>query len=194
MKKLMIIATVAIAAIAANASNVKWGTTSGQALDYTTEGQEGLKDGTAYLVLLSNQPGAYANVTAATAALPDIDAFKTVDGVFTQKSITDAGGIIFRTGDLANGMYTPAAAEAITTGPNGTGKYYAYMVAIGSDGQSLALSNTANEFNLISATTPVSKWWNPANNAFSYAVAPEPTSGLLLLLGVAGLALRRRRA
>ena len=193
MKKLMIIATVAIAAIAANASNVRWGTTTGTHLDYTTEGQEGLQDGKAYLVLLSNQPGAYASATVATAALPDIDAFKLQDGKYTEASITAAGGIIFREGTLADGFYYPVA-EAITAGPNGTGKYYAYMVAIGSDGESIALSNTANEFNLISASTPVNKAWNPSNGAFEYAVAPEPTSGLLLLLGVAGLALKRKRA
>ena len=34
--------------------------------------------------------------------------------------------------------------------------------------------------------------WNFATA--NYQVAPEPTSGLLMLLGMAGLALRRRRA
>ena len=36
--------------------------------------------------------------------------------------------------------------------------------------------------------------WTYDDNTTSWTAVPEPTSGLLLLLGVAGLALRRRRA
>ena len=35
---------------------------------------------------------------------------------------------------------------------------------------------------------------NPTSNGWTVATVPEPTSGLLMLLGMAGLALRRRRA
>lgn len=35
---------------------------------------------------------------------------------------------------------------------------------------------------------------NPESNGWTVATVPEPTSGLLMLLGMAGLALRRRRA
>ena len=40
----------------------------------------------------------------------------------------------------------------------------------------------------------VNQWTAQGGAWAEYAVSPEPTSGLLLLIGVAGLALRRRRA
>ena len=50
-----------------------------------------------------------------------------------------------------------------------------------------ALANMS--FGAMTATTTANKFLNS-----SWTAVPEPTSGLLLLLGVAGLALRRRRA
>ena len=44
-------------------------------------------------------------------------------------------------------------------------------------------------FNSVSAATILS-----SGTSANFAAVPEPTSGLLMLLGVAGLALRRRRA
>ena len=48
----------------------------------------------------------------------------------------------------------------------------------------------------VTSTKNVSKNFNMNNGTWNYTAnpIPEPTSGLLLLLGVAGLALRRRRA
>ncbi|MGN0545207.1 MAG: PEP-CTERM sorting domain-containing protein [Acutalibacteraceae bacterium] len=37
-------------------------------------------------------------------------------------------------------------------------------------------------------------WQPPPQDASNWAAVPEPTSGLLMLLGIAGLALCRRRA
>ena len=49
--------------------------------------------------------------------------------------------------------------------------------------------SSPGQFNSVSAATILS-----SGTSANYAAVPEPTSGLLMLLGVAGLALRRRRA
>ena len=71
-----------------------------------------------------------------------------------------------------------------------------YIVFIDDDGKDIAYSATPVTVNVQNSTMAVSAKL-PATN-FTYVTAsasvPEPTSGLLLLLGMAGLALKRKRA
>ena len=55
-----------------------------------------------------------------------------------------------------------------------------------------AISTTTKAINITTSSNTVSAAWTASQmGVFN---VPEPTSGLMLLLGVAGLALRRRRA
>ena len=86
------------------------------------------------------------------------------------------------------------------------GKMYAYFAIFSDDDKSLYLSaassvaaNTAGGQADFSASLNTSKVLRDIDGTTAYGSAgwyavPEPTSGLLMLLGMAGLALRRRRA
>ena len=66
-----------------------------------------------------------------------------------------------------------------------------YVVMVAGDGQNVAYSDAMNrEIGAIGNTENI----DVISSSFNYAAVPEPTSGLLLLLGVAGLALKRKRA
>ena len=86
---------------------------------------------------------------------------------------------------------TPLYGLIIATTEQGGQTYYYVNAAFKEAGTSEVTVQNMN-VNLggnTSTDTTVIKW-----NLASAAPVPEPTSGLLLLLGVAGLALRRRRA
>ena len=75
------------------------------------------------------------------------------------------------------------------TATAGTSKY---TVVSGAANLTQNPSATAAQFTFVAGNQ--STYLNNADNWKSYGPVPEPTSGLLLLLGMAGLALKRKRA
>jgi len=196
MKKLMIAAAIVCAAAISQAASIKWGGDIAQADGNTAVGAGSV----AYLV---------RGATTAAAAVSVIK----VDGTDWSAWTTDTGATIVGahtlTAEQASGNWRFVATYNIS-GAEDAG-YYSVVVV---DGQAGAAGltgsyNYAGQNTLVDpssgATTDLTigdGWssyatpWlgNGGFNAVSFQSVPEPTSGLLLLLGMAGLALRRKRA
>ena len=183
MKKTLIALGAVAIATAVNAATVSWGGTFS-----TPDLTDTLPAGTQFALLYSTS----AFSGAAT----------SVEG-FTVGSKADNGGSIVST-------YAIDAGESgnweFSTAWDNTGKdvngYYAIMT-LNDAGDKAAYMYLGD----ISGTTATSPQQNMLYNegwadltaslttgGYTTAVAPEPTSGLLILLGMAGLALKRKRA
>ena len=187
MKKLMIALVAGAIGFAANAASYSWAASSGRLFDGLGDAAANRFAGTGYLFDA-------ASVSQATL----MAAFVSTEGVGTILSSALA------TGAFSSGR---ASASAAFTGPDNA--FDAYFVVFGKD----ADGNDAIYFSdMVVAnyqTVGESDVTFGKQNAFSaagfkdatsgyvgagwYTAAPEPTSGLLMLLGMAGLALRRRR-
>ena len=167
MKKIMFALVALAMAVVAQASSVKWGIMTGQAL-------ADIQSGTAYLVIGS---------------LPNASAFEGKQSF----SVADLTGEVYRQGTVSGGSYL-SSAESITS-PVST--LTVYMAVISDDGKSIAVSTTTKSLKIAAAATPANVQW--ASSGFTTYTAggggdvPEPTSGLLLLVGGAMLALRRKQ-
>ena len=184
MKKIMVAAAAIAMAVVANASYVNW-TCSNVFLGNDTDKCSGI----AYFV--------NADTISSTAlkALGD-------DGA---AAITAALGSSYSFTPASAGSYVKTAANAVPVAGLGladTTAYTGYLVIF--DGATIADSTkfyTTQEmdFTTLAGDNAVQVKFGSQKVDSTVAgnwteVAPEPTSGLLLLLGVAGLALRRRRA
>ena len=94
---------------------------------------------------------------------------------------------------------TSAGAVAGTTFSNDSlvgGNYYNFFFTIEDNGKTFTSAVAADKIAQATGTTTFSfgNMASATQNASNWAAVPEPTSGLLMLLGMAGLALRRRRA
>ena len=152
MKKIMIIAAIALCAFASNAASFKWSAAGVQ--DIT---------GTA----------AYSGEATLYAYLSTADESTAV----VVNTATMTGGSILA-------QDTTFSSDEFVVGS--TYKFYYTM--------------TDTEGNVFTSGTRASKAQATSTMALSFAATgtwaavPEPTSGLLMLVGLAGLALRRRRA
>ena len=193
MKKLMIAAAIVCAAAFANAATCSWATqwvwTEGIQSTYDNGGV-----GNYYLIALgANDVGGYAISTDGKLVYDNGTGYTEVTGGFTK-------------GDIAFGAAS-GTIDGLAAANNGDKYALLFLDTVNSKwgiSDAAAIAGITDvppaNANPIYFSNYIDTAWdsNPevvaSNDLVSIAPVPEPTSGLLLLLGVAGLALRRRRA
>ena len=197
MKKLMIAAAVAVVGIAANAAAISWASTDAVYCTKDSNGTVGTTKATAatgqhnvalYIYEIAAED--FATVSAMDVATL-YDTYYNTESYSAKGATTGTGKVTAtQTVDNESGMHYAVALFIDETNagllPDGAERWVkAAVVATPEPG--VTGSGTVTAPNLWSSANAKAANWTAVP-------VPEPTSGLLLLLGVAGMALRRRRA
>ena len=196
MKKLLIAAAAVAVAFASQAAAFNWST--GKAYSIATATIDaGLADGTHYSAATSSNGNTmYNQITSYTATW-------AYEITFTSATDTDTISGSLGTGDFSSravNLSDLSSALVVQTDPATTIGYSIVFTGTlkDKDGTTWNLTSDAvtgtwdiPSLGDLALATSGPSGWTASGTA---PVIPEPTTGLLVLLGVAGLALRRRRA
>lgn len=181
MKKLVILAACGMLAAVTHAAAVGWNIAAGD----TAYG------GYAYQFYVIGQNGASSIATITSLLSDGTDTSSYVFGAGTLNASGVASVTSSASGKtLGSGTYEAFAVIFDSATPTAGSSNYAVVSGAANLTKTIADSTAAVTFMTGSSKTILAD----ASNWKSYGAVPEPTSGLLMLLGMAGLALRRKRA
>ena len=192
MKKLIFAAAIVCAAAISQAASVSWSVAGLLGSDGNT-----LTSGAGYVFCTKGDKAttvdAVTTALAAAATMEDFKSYLNNNSLTALKGTVNDGKISVSGVDLATSG-VPAATTAVKlfaviVDDDNFGEGTKYVVTTASSNVKTPVASTTNTaiFGLSnSATLSAANW--------ATAAVPEPTSGLLMLLGLAGLALKRKRA
>ena len=191
MKKLMIAAAIVCAAAISQAAAITWGTGKVNTVDAdgAWTGNSAYNKSGSSVVSLTITAYLYdatgANILGSTTLTGTGDQlFTSKSSAISNQSFLDGEGQVV---EVANA--TKYMASIVMSGDFGNGGTQDFLATDKFEFTSAGNGETSLKFDtdpkILNVTAGTVQWTE---------AVPEPTSGLLLLLGVAGLALRRRRA
>jgi hypothetical protein len=193
MKKMIMAAAITCIAVVTQAATVSWSITGLQ-----NNNGEALSTGYAYTFVTK---GSSATTIAAVTALLTADSVK--DGATFAAALENAGYLSDLSGAVTGGKALFSKVDQETAGiAEKTSNTQLFAVIIDTE----TITDETNWYitslstgkktaaNSVTSDTSFSIADTGSHTAGNWQAVPEPTSGLLMLVGIAGLALRRRRA
>ena len=181
MKKLMIAVAIVCAAAMSHAASVAWANTSASKV-VGLDGSTAIKaaDGVTFMLMQvgAGADGADKMVQSTTTMSMTAGVFSGANWTYTFGDDAKKGDEFYIIATMTSGG-TDYEMVIDNAGAN-------WAIAATDNGGSDTFTWAAGTYGGLAETATVGKW--------SVAAVPEPTSGLLLLLGMAGLALKRKRA